>query len=151
MEECGIVYTFVVGAHNASSGVPPYLLDDLRSLVLDSIPLMPRFKDVNNTDVTILNIQENMYDGKTPTFLYWASQTAKKLNIHCVVKCDSDALLRLSALLMFLHRELPWNPSPTTTETTDTYSLQRQGQPHLIRSTLMGAFQHKALWKKIGR
>lgn len=150
MEECEIVYTFVVGAHNASSGVPPYLLDDSRPLVLDSIPLMPRYKDVNNTDVTILNIQENMNEGKTPTFFYWASQTAKQFNIQYVVKCDSDALLRLSALLMFLHRELPWNPSTATTETTDTYSSQKRTQPQIqpIRSTLMGSFRHKALWNK---
>ena len=130
--QCQILYTFVIGAHNSTSQEPPLLVDDSRPLELDSIPLMPRYKDVQQSDVTILNIQENMNQGKSPTFLYWAWKEAtvhqSQHNIQYVVKCDSDAMIRHAFLLRMLHRELPWNPS---------------------RSLVLGAFRHKTTWENM--
>ena len=136
---CQIVYTFVLGGHNGSSTAPPYhlgsTLDDQRPLTLDSIPTMPRFKDVVQPDVTILNIRENMNDGKTPTFFHWATRVARQYQLDYIMKCDSDAFLRWKALLRFVHRELPWPHSGN--DNSDTAR---------VPWTVLGNFRHKAYW-----
>ena len=44
--------------------------DPSHSLVLERVPLLPRFPDMNDKDVTILNIQENRNEIKTqPIFI----------------------------------------------------------------------------------
>lgn len=65
---CQILYTFVLGAFNSTSDVSPILVDDSRPIQLDSIPIMPRYNDVIQNDVTILNIRENMNEGYVPIF-----------------------------------------------------------------------------------
>jgi hypothetical protein len=125
-----IIYTFVLGGGDTST--PTHFLEENPShpLVLKNVPILPRYKDINhdkNKDVTTLNIQENMNEGKTrPIFFYFASQVARKYNnIGYVVKCDSDALFRLNTLLIqFVDQQLPTNGSPT----------------------LVGTLRHKAYW-----
>lgn len=131
-EKCQVAYTFVLGGHNATSSIPTYHLGtDNRPLTLNGTTstIVPQIKDVGRSDMTILNIRENMNEGKTPTFFHWASGVARELEIDYVMKCDSDSFLRWNALWRFLYKELPW-PRPET------------GVP----STLLGAFRHKAYW-----
>lgn len=142
-DECQILYTFVLGAYtrnstavispsSAMSPIPTIRLQDTLSnpLTVPEMPIkQPQYDDAFiESDVTILNIVENMNDGKTPTFLFWASQVAKEWNIPYVSKCDSDTFLRLPTMLQFLEHELP-----ITT-------------PNFAPSILTGALRHKAYW-----
>ena len=110
---CEIIYTFVV-AHTDESA-PTQLLDDNLSnpLVLQNMPtIMPHYQDIEDGhDVTILNIRDNMNDGKTPTFFHFASQLARKYGIGYIMKCDSDSGILLDKLLDFKDTQLPIIPS----------------------------------------
>jgi len=127
-DECQVIYSFIVGGHNASSTELPYNLGtDDRPLTLTSLPIkLPRLKDVFQPDVTILNIRENMNDGKTPTYLHFAVKAARSVGASYIMKCDSDATIRWGALLRFLHLEFPSPSIPT----------------------VLGMFRHKAFWKE---
>jgi hypothetical protein len=71
-----------------------------------------------------------MNEGKTPTFLYWASQVAKQWNIPYISICDSDTFVRLqTTMLQFLENEL------------------RTATPDIAPPILTGALRHKAYWK----
>jgi hypothetical protein len=123
--ECRIIYSFVLGGGDNST--PTQLLEEDPShpLVLTNIPILPRFQDINDKDMTVLNIQENMNEGKTPTFFYFGSQVARKHNtIGYVVKCDLDSTFRLDTLIKFVDQQLPTNGSPT----------------------VVGTLRHKAYW-----
>jgi hypothetical protein len=65
-----------------------------------------------------------MNEGKTPTFVHFAVETARKLGASYIAKCDSDSTMRWNALLWFLHMEFPSPPIPT----------------------VIGMFRHKAFW-----
>jgi Galactosyltransferase len=123
--------TITAGTTNSSSVL------NQSPLTLSHMPVwQEQYKDVyekHHNDVTILNIIENMNEGKTTTYLNWAYQVAERYNISYVAKCDSDTLLRFSTLLNVLNDELPPVES----------SLSQQPP------VLLGALRHKAFWPDV--
>lgn len=65
----------------------------------------------NNSDFVVLNIRDNMNDGKSPTWLYFASQLAAQYGFDYVAKCDSDAILSLHDYFDFVYN-YPLAPAP---------------------------------------
>jgi Galactosyltransferase len=125
--DCQVVYSFILAAHQENGGSSSYksnattlkLYDTPDDpLVLKTIPLskdatmdsIPYADVLEKGDGTFLNIIENMNQGKTATFLYWASQVSERWNIPYVAKCDSDSFLNLTTFLEFLHDDLPKIP-----------------------------------------
>jgi len=86
--------------------------------------------DLDNEDVAILNIKENMNEGKSPTFLYFATTIMQQYDgmIDYAMKLDADSLLHLHDYLYFAHRHLP--PAPYNT------------------GVYAGALRDKAYWPK---
>jgi Galactosyltransferase len=134
--DCQIVYSFILGAYSKNTS-SPYFADDVQDIPtirlydtpdqpvdLDTVPLSnitaldndnipPPYNDIlEHRDGTFLNIVENMDQGKTPTFLFWASKVSSELNIPYIAKCDSDSIIDLNGLLEFLHQQLPKIPAP---------------------------------------
>jgi hypothetical protein len=154
--DCQIIYTFVLGGYfqnvsypNVTTEIPtlrvyntseePVTLNEMPSLPNDARKAVP-FKDVaDNSDVTILNIRENMNQGKTSTFVYWASLQARTYKIPYIAKCDSDTMLRLPTMVQFLHQELPKIPILDNHNTT----RRRQQQYTTAPSIVLGAPRHK--------
>lgn len=110
-EACQVIYTFVVGAGDKATA-PTEIVDDSVDLLVDRIE-NPYREDINDADVTRLNIKENMNDGKSPTFFYFASTVMEELGFDYAMKLDADALLHLHDYLMFAHNHLP--PPPYNT------------------------------------
>jgi hypothetical protein len=126
---CQVIYAFVLGAYSSENSTraddtistlrlqdtpdQPLLLDHalLRSNDKNSDqnnPPPPPYQDViANNDGIFLKIIENMNNGKTPTYLYWASQFSKQWNIPYIAKCDGDAFLQMDLLFEFLQEDLP--------------------------------------------
>lgn len=138
-QECNVIWTFLLAAHEKTDMNHPTLrLDETpdepvellnRDLSKYKHFQMGRVGDlVEHDDFTLLNIRENMNEGKTPTFFNWAKNAADALNISYVGKCDLDAIVRLAPTLKFLHEDIPWRPKPT--------------------STVLGCIKHKAKWNE---
>jgi Galactosyltransferase len=114
---CQIIYTFVVGGGggggtNASSyEYPSDIMNrpDFQHLVSND-PLTKI-----EPDVLLLNIQENMNHGKTPSWFYYAS-TIVNQGIDYVAKLDLDTLVSIPQLLSFLQQELRPRPTPSDTQ-----------------------------------
>jgi hypothetical protein len=124
--DCQVVYSFILAAHD-QNGQSSSFQNNATTLKLYDTPEQPLvlkalthsttnidnipFGDVlDNGDGTFLNLIENMNQGKTATFLFWASEISKQWNIPYVAKCDSDSFLNLTGFLNFLHQELPKIP-----------------------------------------
>ncbi|GKY92954.1 hypothetical protein MPSEU_000264300 [Mayamaea pseudoterrestris] len=107
--DCHLLYTFVVGGN---PNVSTELVDDSRPMVLSHTNNPHRYegKDMLEPDVTLLNIKENMNDGKSQTYFAWAGKLAKKYNIDYVVKQDTDTILYLDKFFAFVDNMLP--PAP---------------------------------------
>jgi hypothetical protein len=156
---CQIIYTFVIGGNPNGTTL---LLDhnETTPLTLPSMPYKPRHKDTNRTDVTILNIRENMNNGKTPTFFYFALQVMRQFpnDIHYAMKCDSDAMLRLTSFLQFVDTELPILPNIAATSSSSSISLTSASMndpllslpPMSAPAVLIGSLRHKSLWEVKG-
>jgi hypothetical protein len=140
---CQIIYTFVIGGNPNGTAL---LLNHNNSyplvLTKSNQNYMQQFNDVNASDVTVLNIRENMNDGKTPTFFYFASQILQQYPmIQYVMKCDTDASFRLYAMLQFINTQLPKARYDVSSSTTTTTTSTR---PPLF--TAMGSLRRKAEW-----
>ena len=159
---CQIIYTFVMGVdhknprlakmHNYTPmEVTPLLLKDTirRPLLVNksTFPIMPRYNDILQPDVTVLNIQENMNQGKTPTFIYFASQVAQRYHIPYIMKCDSDAFLRLTVVLRFLDSQLPLS-IPTSSSRTRPSTTENVVPLPKTPPVMIGSFVHKAPWRQ---
>jgi hypothetical protein len=154
---CQIIYTFVIGGNPDGTTL---LLDhnETTPLTLPSMPYKPRHKDVNRTDVTILNIRENMNNGKTPTFFYFALQVMRQFpnDIHYAMKCDSDAMLRLTSFLQFVDSELPILPNIAAISSSISSTSASINEPFLSSprmsapAVLIGSLRHKSLWEVKG-
>lgn len=103
---CQIIYTFVMGGNPHAS---PVLVDDSRP-ILATKPIKGLSSDVNDPDVTLLNIRENMNEGKSQTWLKYAAEVAEEYELDYVVKCDADALFHLHEFFRFAYVHLP--PAP---------------------------------------
>ena len=151
---CQVIYTFVMGVdskeprltkiHNTSMELTSMLLNDtIRPLLVNksTFSAMSWYNEILQQDVTLLNIKENMNQGKTPTFFYFASQVAQRYHIPYIMKCDSDAILRLTTLLQFLDSQLPLS-IPTRPPTTGNIPLSE------TPPVMIGSFVHKTPWKR---
>jgi Galactosyltransferase len=116
--QCQLIYTFVVG------GLPQQSDNQIRTeLVQESLSkpfLLPlgqseqhhiRNKDlIVNNDVTFLNIQENMNDGKSQTWFAYATKVMKQYDLDYAGKMDSDSLPYLDKFFDWARTYLPPPP-----------------------------------------
>jgi len=119
-QKCELIYTFVVGSSTDPNAVTERLEDkDTKDSPIELSSFKnPMKEDINWPDVTHLNIRENMNEGKSQSWLYFASKMADQFSrsstpIDYVMKFDSDSILRLHDFLEFAHTRLP--PAPYNT------------------------------------
>lgn len=95
---CQIAYTFIIGGGG----------DHRPTDHDDSEPLTVSSDEKGNTeeDCTYLNIKENMEDGKSTTYMKFASTLAEEYGIDYVGKMDDDAILDPGLLMEFVNDEL---------------------------------------------
>lgn len=106
---CELIYTFVVGGNQ---DVSPELVDDSRPMTATR-PIPGKSPDLNDPDMTLLNIKENMNEGKSQTWLKHGAEVAEQYGLDYVVKCDADAMLHLHEFFTFAYKHLP--PAPYNT------------------------------------
>jgi hypothetical protein len=106
-ERCELVYTFVMGANPHAT---TELVDDSLRPMLVSRPIAGVGRDINDPGILLLNIRENMNDGKSQTWLYYGAQLAQQYDLDYVIKCDSDTVLSLHDFFRFAYVNLP--PAP---------------------------------------
>lgn len=105
--DCQIAYVFVVGGRESG---PTQLLTPSDENPM-SIPLSQKLTE--EPDVVALNIQENMNEGKTPTFYKYAStitdylQNATGSSFDYIVKMDTDTMLFPPKFLEFASEHFP--------------------------------------------
>jgi Galactosyltransferase len=121
---CQIIYTFVMGGNPHAT---PELVDDSRPM-LATKPVKGMSTDLNDADVTLLNIRENMNEGKSQTWMKHGAEIAEEYDLDYVVKCDADALLHLHEFFKFAYVHLP--PAPYN------------------KNIFVGALRDKAYWPK---
>jgi hypothetical protein len=101
---CQIIYTFVIGASKSS---PPNYVDDPIQLVVQNKTI-----EEGEKDLTLLNIRENMNEGKTPSWFHYANTLP---GIDYISKLDLDTLVSMPQLLNFVNHKLPhYTPSRPT-------------------------------------
>lgn len=106
--ECQLIYAFVLGAN---PDAPPHLLDESRPYeVQRPIKSSIQTDDINEPDTILLNIRENMEDGKSQTWFKYAAEIAKRYDLDYIAKCDGDSILHLHEFFMFAYINLP--PAP---------------------------------------
>ena len=103
---CELIYTFVIGANPEAS---PELVDNSRPFEVDR-PITGTSRDLNEPDMTLLNIRENMNEGKSQTWMYYASKIAEENDLDYVGKVDADSLLLLHEFFHFAYKNMP--PAP---------------------------------------
>jgi Galactosyltransferase len=122
--ECELVWTFVIGANQSAT---PELVDNSRPMVVTT-PIKASGRDLNEPDVILLNIRENMNEGKSQTWMKYGAELAEQYDLDYVVKCDTDAILHLHEFFHFAYKNLP--PAPYN------------------RGMYVGALRDKAYWPK---
>ena len=58
-------------------------------------PISGSSRDLNEPDMTLLNIRENMNEGKSQTWMKYAATIAEEYDLDYVAKCDADSLFHL--------------------------------------------------------
>eukprot|EP00980_Cylindrotheca_fusiformis_P012116 scaffold2927_cov143-Cylindrotheca_fusiformis.AAC.6 len=104
---CQIAYVFVAGG--LDKGPTQMLLPNHTHPI--AIPTPPAIQE-QEPDLVYLNIQENMNDGKTPTFYKYASMMAEHFEnttspFHYVIKMDLDLTLFVPTFLAFAKEHFP--------------------------------------------
>ena len=122
---CEFIYTFVIGANPDAT---TELVDDSRPMIVPRPLTNTVGKDLNDPDMTLLNIAENMNTGKSQTWLKYASQVAEEYDLDYVANCDADTLFHLHEFFRFAYRNMP--PAPYNT------------------NMYIGALRDKAYWPK---
>jgi Galactosyltransferase len=122
--ECELIWTFVIGANQSAT---PELVDNSRPMVIPP-PIKASGRDLNEPDVVLLNIRENMNEGKSQTWMKYGAELAEQYDLDYVVKCDTDAILHLHEFFHFAYKNLP--PAPYN------------------RGMYVGALRDKAYWPK---
>ena len=111
--DCHLVYTFVLGGNPDAPSTE--LLDDssrpwlLPNTTADN-PRLYNGTDILSPDVTLLNIQENMNDGKSQTWFSYAATLVEEHSIDYIAKQDTDTILYLDKFFDFVDIMLP--PAP---------------------------------------
>jgi Galactosyltransferase len=93
---CNLIYTFVIGGNNTG----------LDYFDRNNDLLVTNHNMTAENDLTILNIKENMNNGKTPSWFNYASEIMKG-DIDYVAKSDRDTLISVPALFQFVDTHLP--------------------------------------------
>jgi Galactosyltransferase len=108
--KCELIYTFVVGAN--PKGLPQLLNDDHRSWTVPRPIKNANNDDINTSnDITLLNIRENMNEGKSQSWIAYCSQHLFKLyHFDYIAKWDADSILLLPEFFHFVHTNLPTTP-----------------------------------------
>lgn len=123
---CEFVYTFVLGANPDAS---TELVDSSRPMeVSRPVPLQGVGKDLNEPDMTLLNIRENMNEGKSQTWMHYGAQIAEQYELDYVAKCDADSMFHLHEFFHFAYKNMP--PAPYNS------------------NMYIGALRDKAYWPK---
>jgi hypothetical protein len=107
LEDCQIAYTFFLGGNPNG---PTELVKPNASFPMVMVDA-PKDED----DVVYLNIKENMEDGKSQTWLKYASMVVQDFPFDYVAKADSDTLLFTPAFLQYAEEALPARPNNTRT------------------------------------
>jgi len=110
-----------------SPDTTPELVDDSRPM-LATKPVKSNSPDMNNADTTLLNIRENMNEGKSQTWMKYGAELAEEYDLDYVVKCDADSMLHLHEFFDFAYKNLP--PAPYN------------------RGMYVGALRDKAYWPR---
>lgn len=121
---CELIYTFVIGANPDAS---PELVDGSRPMEVQR-PVIGVSKDLNEPDMTLLNIRENMNEGKSQTWMHYGAQIATQYDLDYVAKCDADSIFHLHEFFHFAYKNMP--PAPYNS--------------HMY----IGALRDKAYWPK---
>ena len=103
---CELIYTFVIGANPNAT---PELVDNSRPFEVTR-PISGISKDLNEPDMTLLNIRENMNEGKSQTWMYYGAAIAEEYDLDYVAKCDADSLFHLHEFFHFAYKNMP--PAP---------------------------------------
>ena len=109
-DACRIIYTFVVAGRDKG---PTKFLERNKNVAIPRPtlkgPLPPEFSDFEKqTDFTVLNIEENMNDGKSETWLNFASQVVEETGgIDYIAKTNGDTLLYIDKVVQYLDVFLP--------------------------------------------
>jgi hypothetical protein len=124
-KNCQLVWTFVLGA--GGKDTPTENVGNERPMLVEH-PVVGKSPDWNATDFTLLNIRENMEEGKSQTWLKYAAEVADRTGLDYVVKCDEDSLLSLHEFFRFIDTQLA--PAP------------------LNKQVFAGALRHKNTWNR---
>lgn len=101
---CKIPYTFVIGGGASDR---PKDHDDNEPLTLETD--QDGHADEEG-DCTYLNVQENMEDGKSTTYMKFGAGLHVEYGIDYVAKIDDDTVLAIQLLLQFIEDDLPPTP-----------------------------------------
>ncbi|CAJ1959558.1 unnamed protein product [Cylindrotheca closterium] len=118
-EECQLAYTFVIGG---SSTGPTELVEtnDIKSMILENNDIHH-----NESDVTVLNIKENMNDGKSETWLRYALLVTQTHYFDYVAKMDTDTV---AFPIPFLEKMVKWPRFPNNVRVYGgEYNIKRDG------------------------
>jgi hypothetical protein len=107
--ECQLIYTFVMAGNPEA---PPVLVNNERPYEVAK-PITGRSKDLNEPDTILLNIRENMNEGKSQTWMKYGAEIAEEYGLDYVTKCDADSLLHLHDFFEWAYKNLP--PAPYNT------------------------------------
>lgn len=122
---CKFIYAFVIGG-NKDPHAPTEILDHQEEIIL---PEKPKYNEVEHGDMIFLNIRENMNDGKSFTWLNYASNyLSGPLGLDYIGKMDIDTMLLLDRYFEFSNKFM--SPIPYN------------------RNTLIGNFVAKQHWGK---
>jgi hypothetical protein len=121
---CQFIYTFVIGANPDTT---PELVDDSRPFEVQK-PITGVCNDLNEPDMTLLNIRENMNEGKSQTWMKYGAKIAEQYDLDYVAKCDADSLFHLHEFFHFAYKNMP--PAPYNT------------------NMYVGALRDKAYWPR---
>jgi hypothetical protein len=96
---CKLVYTFVTGIQNFTTGTPTKLLNltSAKDFVLPS----------DSDYMTRLNIRESTMSDKSQTWFFYASHLLQSYNIDYVAKSDATSFLKLDDYFYFAYFHLP--------------------------------------------
>lgn len=101
-EDCQIAYVFFLGGNPNG---PTELVKPNASFPI----VMDTSKD--EQDVVFLNIKENLEDGKSQTWLKYASMVHQEFPFDYVTKVDSDTIVFTPAFLQFAENSIPHRPN----------------------------------------
>jgi Galactosyltransferase len=103
---CELIYVFVLGANPDAT---PELVDGSRPMEVLR-PIKGHSKDMNEPDMILLNIRENMNEGKSQTWMHYGAQIAAEYDLDYVAKCDADSIFHLHDFFRFAYKHMP--PAP---------------------------------------